>query len=83
MSYYGGHGECGQGNRIWRTFDTSGWHPNVNSLTLSGKVWTIDSWDGESFTVTITSANGQTIAQEIFHGNNFANIGVTVTCDDS
>jgi hypothetical protein len=66
MEYYGGFGECGMGNRIYRTFDTSGWHPNVHSVTLTGKIWTIDSWDGESFTVDVTTADGQTIASSTY-----------------
>jgi hypothetical protein len=83
LEYYGGHGECGQGDRIWRTFETTGWHPNVHSITLSGKVWTIDSWDGESFTITITTANGQTIYTQVFQGSNFASLGTTVSCGNT
>jgi hypothetical protein len=52
MNYYGGYGECAQGHTFWRYFDMPFHaHPGANKITLTGQVWTIDSWDGESFTV--------------------------------
>jgi hypothetical protein len=57
-SYYGGHSQCAQGHSFWRVFDMAAQHPGANRVTLTGRVWTIDSWDGETFTVEMTNAQG-------------------------
>ena len=49
FNYFGGANQCGQGNSFWRTFGN--FHPGANRVTFRGKIWTIDSWDGETFTV--------------------------------
>jgi hypothetical protein len=47
-------------------------------------IWTIDSWDGEQFTVTMTDAAGNVMAQQSWQGNNFANMAdETVSCPNS
>jgi len=46
-------------------------HPGANRVTLSGRVWTVDSWDGETFTVEMTNAQGQVMATLTQQGNNF------------
>jgi hypothetical protein len=51
--YYGGHGECAQGHEFWRTYLKSEMRPETNKLVFTGRIWTIDSWDGEQFTVTM------------------------------
>jgi hypothetical protein len=67
MDYYGGHGECAQGHRFWRTFSSHrDIHPGANALRFSGKIWTIDSWDGETFTVEMKSADGTVIDSKTF-----------------
>jgi hypothetical protein len=41
---------------------------------MSGKIWTIDSWDGEQFTIKITDAQGNVMDEATFTGNNFQNL---------
>jgi hypothetical protein len=53
--YYGGHNECAQGHSFWRVFRKADMHAGVNRLNFNGKIWTIDSWDGEHFTVEMTT----------------------------
>jgi hypothetical protein len=60
LKYWGGANECGQGNQFWRTF--SDFHPGANRVTFRGKIWTIDSWDGETFTVEILNKDGGVMA---------------------
>ena len=58
-------------------------HPGANRVTLSGRVWTIDSWDGEHFTVEMTNAQGQVMATVTKQGNNFQNLAdQSLTCED-
>jgi hypothetical protein len=45
-------------------------HPDTFSVRLTGKVWTIDSWDGESFTVTMKDQFGEVLVEKIFEGVN-------------
>jgi hypothetical protein len=53
-------------------------------VTFTGKIWTIDSWDGETFTVEMTNAAGAVMASETFTGNNFAGLAdSTVACEGS
>jgi hypothetical protein len=60
--YFGGLNECGQGNTIWREFDKRYMHPNTERVTLTGMIWTIDSWDGEQFVITMYDQNGNQLA---------------------
>ena len=48
LEYYGGRDQCAQGHSIWREVDMSRQHPGANKIHLRGKIWTIDSWDGET-----------------------------------
>jgi hypothetical protein len=73
--YRGGHGECAQGHQFWRTFKARKIHPGTHTVVLTGKVWTIDSWDGEHFTVEMTDANGHVLDTVTKQGNNFASLG--------
>jgi hypothetical protein len=75
MQYYGGHGECGQGHTIWRTFSSEyEIHPQADKVIFTGKIWTIDSWDGETFTIEMTNAAGAVMASETIVGNNFSGL---------
>jgi hypothetical protein len=49
-------------------------HPETTRVQFSGIIWTIDSWDGEQFTVTMTDAAGNVMDQVSHQGNNFANM---------
>jgi hypothetical protein len=60
--YFGGHNECANGHNFWRTFTKSDFHAGVESVHLTGKVFTIDSWDGETFTVEMKDGSGNVIA---------------------
>jgi hypothetical protein len=83
-TYFGGYNECAQGHSFWRKFEASRIHPETNRLVLTGKIWTIDSWDGETFTITMTAADGSEIATKSWQGNNFANLAdQTVQCEGS
>jgi hypothetical protein len=64
--YYGGHNECANGNRIWRTFYANQMHPEANGVSFSGKIWTIDSWDGEFFTVEMKDQNDNVLDSKQF-----------------
>jgi hypothetical protein len=37
-------------------------HPTTDKVKITGKIWTIDSWDNESFTVDMRNQNGVSIA---------------------
>ena len=59
-------------------------HPNANKLHFTGMIWTIDSWDGETFTVEMRDQNNNVMATQDFQGNNFANMAdQTVQCEGS
>jgi hypothetical protein len=75
--YFGGANECGQNNKIWRTFSANKIPPTTTELTLQGKVWSIDSWDGEKITIKMTDSQGDVIAQQDYVGNERDQ---TVTC---
>jgi hypothetical protein len=62
QAYFGGHNECAQGSMFWREFEKNLMHPNVNRVTVSGTIWTIDSWDGEKFSVTMYDQNSNQLA---------------------
>jgi hypothetical protein len=82
--YYGGYNQCGQSSEFWRTFESTRIHPNTNRVDFNGVIWTIDSWDGEQFTVTMTDAAGNVMAQQSWQGNNFANLAdETISCPGS
>ena len=59
-------------------------HPSTTKLILTGKVWTIDSWDGERFSVTMSNSRGHVIATQEFQGNNFQNrADESLSCEGS
>jgi hypothetical protein len=59
-------------------------HPGATKVMFSGKIYTIDSWDGEQFAVTMTDEAGNVMAQKELNGNNFANLAdVTLQCEGS
>jgi hypothetical protein len=59
-------------------------HPGTHEVILTGKVWTIDSWDGEHFTVEMTDAEGNVLDTVTKQGNNFASLGdETLSCEGS
>jgi hypothetical protein len=74
FNYYGGFNECAQGHQFWRTFYRDHMHPNTNRLHFTGMIWTIDSWDGETFSVEMRDQNDNVMATQEFQGNNFANM---------
>jgi hypothetical protein len=41
-------------------------HPGANQIILTGKVWTIDSWDGEHFTIEMQDAHGTVMDSKTF-----------------
>jgi hypothetical protein len=49
-------------------------HPGATKIMFSGKIWTIDSWDGETFTVQMLDGNNNVMTEKQFQGNNFANM---------
>jgi hypothetical protein len=84
FNYFGGYNECAQGHRFWRTFYQDVMHPNTNRVTFSGRIWTIDSWDGEQFTIQMTDQDGNVMDTRSFTGNNFANqADQTLQCEGS
>jgi hypothetical protein len=62
FQYYGGFGECANGNSFWRNFNAQKIHPMTHTVNFEGKIWTIDSWDGETFTVEMTDGQGNVMA---------------------
>jgi hypothetical protein len=62
MTYYGGHNECARGHQFWRTYRAR-LMPGATHVSFSGKIWTIDSWDGEQFTVQMTDEYGRVLAE--------------------
>jgi hypothetical protein len=44
--------------------------PETNKLHFTGRIWTIDSWDGEQFTVVMMDGNGNildSITKQAWH----------------
>jgi hypothetical protein len=72
--YFGGANECAQGTEIFRTFQRSRMHEATNKAVFRGTIWTIDSWDGETFTVRFTDQDGNILSEQSWTGNNFANL---------
>jgi hypothetical protein len=64
--YIGGFNECAQGHSFWRTIARRDIHPGANRFVVTGKVWTIDSWDGEQVTVRMTNQHGDEMASTTF-----------------
>jgi hypothetical protein len=59
-------------------------HPDTHSLQFNGMIWTVDSWDGETFTVEMRDAHGNVMDSKTYQGNNFANMAdETVQCEGS
>jgi hypothetical protein len=56
LKYYGGYNQCAQGHSFWRVFKQERLHPQTDRVRVTGKIWTIDSWDNESFTVKMTDS---------------------------
>jgi hypothetical protein len=84
MQYYGGHNECARGHSFWRQFESDNFHPQTTGLVFTGRIWTIDSWDGEHFTVEMKDQNGNVLDSITTQGNNFASLGdLTLNCGNS
>jgi hypothetical protein len=84
LPYYGGHNQCAAGDTFWRTFEADLIHPTTTEVRLTGKIWTIDSWDGEQFTVEMTDAEGNVMDTVTHTGNNFAKMADrTLSCENS
>jgi hypothetical protein len=65
-------------------FSTQDFHPGVESVVLTGKVWTIDSWDNEHFTVEMKDQYGNVLSTVTKQGNNFNSNGdETLSCEGS
>jgi hypothetical protein len=45
-------------------------HPETYAVRLTGKIWTIDSWDSETFKVEIKDEHDNVIAEQTYTGNN-------------
>jgi hypothetical protein len=83
-NYRGGHNQCAQGHNFWRNFQARNIHPGTHTVILTGKVWTIDSWDGEHFTVEMKDSQGNVLDTVTRQGNNFASLGdETLSCEGS
>jgi hypothetical protein len=50
-------------------------HPGANGVTFTGRIWTIDSWDSETWTVQMLNADGGVMAERTQVGNNFQSLG--------
>jgi hypothetical protein len=74
-TYFGGYGECAQGHSFWRVYKREEMHPSAFKVKLKGRIWTIDSWDGETFTVELKNQNGASLVSKTWTGNNFQNLG--------
>jgi hypothetical protein len=61
FDYYGGFNQCAHGHEFWRIFYQDEMHPGTNKLIFTGKIWTIDSWDGETFKVEMRDAQGNVL----------------------
>jgi hypothetical protein len=59
--YWGGHNQCANGHEFWRTYYQREMRPEANKLIFTGRIWTIDSWDSETFTVSMTDENGNVL----------------------
>jgi hypothetical protein len=82
-TYIGGFNQCAQGHSFWREFPTDGFHPGAEFVRLTGRVWTIDSWDGETFTVEM-KAGSMVLDTVTIQGNNFASLGdETLECENT
>jgi len=82
--YIGGFNECAQGHSFWRTISKRDIHTGANRFVVSGKVWTLDSWDGEWVTVTMTNQHGAEMASTTFQANNFAGLAdETLQCGNT
>jgi len=68
--YFGGTGECARGHQFWRTYKAR-LMPGATHVTFTGRIWTIDSWDGEQFQVQMTDEFGRVLAEQSYQGNNF------------
>jgi hypothetical protein len=57
-------------------------HPGTFKVTLTGRVWTIDSWDGETFTVEMKNNQGHVMDSVQVRGNNFEGVAdETMNCE--
>jgi hypothetical protein len=82
--YYGGYNECGSGAQFWRNFERTRMHPGTHRVTFEGRIWTIDSWDGETFTVEMKNDQGTVMDSVQVRGNNFEGVAdVTLSCEGS
>jgi hypothetical protein len=84
LNYYGGAGQCGKDNMFHRTFYQDEMHPGTNKITFKGKIWTIDSWDGETFTIEMVDEDGDVMATKEVSVRMGSNVdgSTTVSCPD-
>jgi hypothetical protein len=58
--------------------------PGCTEVRFTGRIWTIDSWDGETFTVEMTDRHGNVLDTATYQGNNFAKLAdETVKCPNT
>jgi len=67
--YWGGAGECGQGHTVSRIFDSNKMPSTTHTLILQGKVWSMDTWDGEKIHITMVDSQGDVLAEAEYVGN--------------
>jgi hypothetical protein len=73
FKYFGGHGQCARGHTVYRVFSQNEM-PGCTEVRFTGRIWTIDSWDGETFTVEMTDKHGNVLDTATYQGNNFARL---------
>jgi len=78
--YFGGMNECGKDHTIHRTFEANKMPATTHTLTLQGKLWSMDSWDGEKIHVIMTDSQGDVLAEHEYEGNQRDS---TVQCEGS
>jgi hypothetical protein len=54
---YGGKGQCGNGHTISRQWDMNN-YPGVERVEFTGRIFTVESWDNEHFTIQLIDGNG-------------------------
>jgi hypothetical protein len=58
--------------------------PGAIELRFTGRIWTIDSWDGETFTVEMKDQHGNVMDTTTRQGNNFARLAdETLQCPNT
>ncbi len=44
-----------------KTFSSADWHEEVDTVTFTGKIWALGSWEGEQISVAVTDSAGNLI----------------------